>query len=82
LLLIHAKFSSPLCPETWKVANGIVEITGQSGAVKYAQALAMKREEEMTDAFRNTVKVRVRLHAEHGILVPPFINMLSHSAFW
>ncbi len=63
------------------MANGIVEITGQSEAVKNAQALEMKREEEMTDAFGNTVKVRVRLHAEHDILVPPFMNMLSRSAW-
>ena len=34
-------------------------ITGQSEAVKNAQALEMKREEEMTDAFGNTVKVRL-----------------------
>ena len=53
-----AEFSSALCPETWKVANGVVEITGQSEAVKNAQALEMKREEEMTDAFGNTVKVK------------------------
>jgi len=36
-----------------------VAITGQSEAVKNAQALEMKREEEMTDAFGNTVKVRL-----------------------
>ncbi len=55
---LTAEFSSALCPETWKVANGVVAITGQSEAVKNAQALEMKREEEMTDAFGNTVKVR------------------------
>lgn len=39
--------------------NGVVEITGQSEAVKNAQALELKRQEEMTDAFGNTVKVRL-----------------------
>ena len=35
----------------------MVEITGQSEAVKNAQAMELKRQEEMTDAFGNTVKV-------------------------
>lgn len=59
--LWRAEFSSALCPETWKVNDGIVVITGQSEAVKNAQALELKRQEEMTDAFGNTVKVRLRL---------------------
>ena len=54
-----AEFSSALCPETWKVNDGIVVITGQSEAVKNAQALELKRQEEMTDAFGNTVKVPI-----------------------
>ena len=63
---LNAEFSSALCPETWKVANGVVEITGQSEAVKNAQALEMKREEEMTDAFGNTVKVWLLLSLSCG----------------
>ena len=66
-LFLSAEFSSALCPETWKVANGVVDITGQSEAVKNAQALEMKREEEMTDAFGNTVKVRPYSIAGAGV---------------
>ena len=29
----------------------------------------MKREEEMTDAFGNTVKVRGRVHCKHDVLM-------------
>lgn len=43
--------------------DGVVVITGQSEAVKNAQALELKRQEEMTDAFGNTVKVRSPLRA-------------------
>ena len=57
-LCVCAEFSSALCPETWQVNNGIVVITGQSEAVKNAQALELKRQTEMTDAFGNTVQVQ------------------------
>ena len=79
--LTDAEFSSALCPETWKVANGIVEITGQSEAVKNAQALEMKREEEMTDAFGNTVKVRGRACCQHDVLTASWRLLLPGTLY-
>ena len=56
-----------------------MEITGQSEAVKNAQALEMKREEEMTDAFGNTVKVR---DARHDMLVPCYDYAITRCCIW
>ena len=50
--------------------NGIVVITGQSEAVKNAQALELKRQTEMTDAFGNTVQVPPHLHVGFRETIP------------
>lgn len=40
------------------MADGRMSISGQSDAVKEAMKLDWKRQEEMTDAMGNTVKIK------------------------
>lgn len=47
-----------MCPETWHVGGGKLTISGQSDAQKEAMKLEWKRQEEMTDAMGNTVKIK------------------------
>lgn len=56
--IVCAEFSSAVCQETWHVADGRMSISGQSDAVKEAMKLDWKRQEEMTDAMGNTVKIK------------------------
>ena len=53
-----SEFTSALCPEKWIVADGRLAIEGQTEAQKEQAKLEWKRQEEMTDAFGNTIKVK------------------------
>jgi len=52
----HNEFTSALCQETWKVGDGRCEVTG--GQVMKAEKIELKMQEEVTDAFGNTIKVK------------------------
>ena len=56
--LTAPSFTSALCPEKWIVADGRLAIEGQTEAQKEQAKLEWKRQEEMTDAFGNTIKVK------------------------
>ena len=59
IMISHSsEFTSALCPEKWVVAEGRLTIEGQTDAQKEAAKLEWKRQEEMTDAFGNTIKVK------------------------
>ena len=59
IMISHSsEFTSALCPEKWVVADGRLTIEGQTDAQKEAAKLEWKRQEEMTDAFGNTIKVK------------------------
>jgi elongation factor 3 len=54
----HNEFTSALCPETWLVKDGVVTVTGAMHQMAGAPKLELKREETVTDALGNTIKVR------------------------
>lgn len=54
----HHEFVNQVCGEKWTVGGGELTITGQSAAALEAQKLEWKRQEETTDAFGNTIKVK------------------------
>ncbi len=54
----HHEFVNQVCQEKWHVGGGKCEITGQSAAALEAQKLEWKRQEETTDAFGNTIKIK------------------------
>ena len=59
IMISHSsEFTSALCPEKWNVADGRLAIEGQTDAQKEQAKLEWKRQEEMTDAFGNTIKVK------------------------
>lgn len=59
IMISHSsEFTSALCPEKWTVADGKLTIEGQTDAQKEQAKLEWKRQEEMTDAFGNTIKVK------------------------
>lgn len=59
IMISHSsEFTSALCPEKWIVADGKLTIEGQTEAQKEQAKLEWKRQEEMTDAFGNTIKVK------------------------
>jgi elongation factor 3 len=59
IMISHSsEFTSALCPEKWIVADGKLTIEGQTDAQKEQAKLEWKRQEEMTDAFGNTIKVK------------------------
>jgi elongation factor 3 len=59
VMISHSsEFTSALCPEKWTVADGKLAIEGQTDAQKEQAKLEWKRQEEMTDAFGNTIKVK------------------------
>lgn len=59
IMISHSsEFTSALCPEKWIVADGKLAIEGQTEAQKEQAKLEWKRQEEMTDAFGNTIKVK------------------------
>eukprot|EP00775_Hariotina_reticulata_P002646 gene2646-2946_t len=53
----HNEFTTALCPEKWTVANGKVEVTG-APQVLTREKVEFKVQEEVTDAFGNTIKVK------------------------
>jgi elongation factor 3 len=53
----HNEFTSALCPEKWSVANGQVTVTG-APQVLTKEKVEFKVQEEVTDAFGNTIKVK------------------------
>ncbi len=57
LITHHGEFAKAICSETWTVGGGKLVVTGQSAALLAAEKLEWKRQEEMTDAFGNTIKV-------------------------
>lgn len=54
----HSEFTNELCPEKWTVGGGKLVVTGQSAAALDAAKLEWKRQEETTDAFGNTIKIK------------------------
>lgn len=59
VMISHSsEFTSALCPEKWVVADGKLAIEGQTEVQKEQAKLEWKRQEEMTDAFGNTIKVK------------------------
>jgi elongation factor 3 len=60
----HGEFVNQVCQEKWHVGGGQLEVTGQSAAALEAQKLEWKRQEETTDAFGNTIKIKVRAGCE------------------
>ncbi|KAL4452291.1 hypothetical protein ABPG75_007953 [Micractinium tetrahymenae] len=54
----HSEFVNQVCQEKWHVGGGKCEITGQSAAALEAAKLEWKRQEETTDAFGNTIKIK------------------------
>lgn len=64
-----SEFTSALCPEKWTVADGKLAIEGQTDAQKEQAKLEWKRQEEMTDAFGNTIKVKA---PKKVCFCPPF----------
>jgi elongation factor 3 len=53
----HNEFTSALCPEKWTVADGKVTVTG-APQVLTREKVEFKVQEEVTDAFGNTIKVK------------------------
>jgi elongation factor 3 len=53
----HNEFTTALCPEKWMVANGKVEVTG-APEINTKEKVEFKVQEEVTDAFGNTIKVK------------------------
>jgi elongation factor 3 len=63
IMISHSsEFTSALCPEKWIVENGQLAIEGltdaQKEAAKKEAKLESKQQEEMTDAYGNTIKVK------------------------
>eukprot|EP00887_Chlorella_sp_A99_P007267 scaffold2.g7267.t1 len=54
----HTEFTNELCPEKWTVGGGKLVVTGQSAAALESAKLEWKRQEETTDAFGNTIKIK------------------------
>lgn len=54
----HREFVEQTTGEKWTVGGGVLEITGQSAAALEAAKLEWKRQEETTDAFGNTIKLK------------------------
>jgi elongation factor 3 len=55
----HNEFTTALCPEKWTVAEGKCVVTG-APQVLTREKVEFKVQEEVTDAFGNTIKVRVQ----------------------
>jgi hypothetical protein len=53
----HNEFTTALCPEKWTVAEGKCVVTG-APQVLTREKVEFKVQEEVTDAFGNTIKVR------------------------
>jgi elongation factor 3 len=53
-----SEFLNEVCKERWTVGGGKLEITGASAAALAAAKLEWKRQEETTDAFGNTIKIK------------------------
>jgi elongation factor 3 len=54
----HREFVDQVCSEKWTVGGGKCEVTGQSAAALESAKLEWKRQEETTDAFGNTIKIK------------------------
>ena len=52
------EFLDEVCSEKWTVGGGKLEVTGASAAALAAAKLEWKRQEETTDAFGNTIKIK------------------------
>jgi elongation factor 3 len=53
----HNEFTTALCPEKWTVGGGRVEVTG-APQVMTREKVEFTVQEEVTDAFGNTIKVK------------------------
>lgn len=54
----HSEFSRNVCSETWTVAEGRVVIEGAVSTTGTTSKVDFKREEEVTDGFGNTIKIK------------------------
>ena len=54
----HSEFTNDVCPEKWTVGGGKLVATGQSAAALELAKREWKRQEETTDAFGNTIKIK------------------------
>ncbi|KAI3650075.1 hypothetical protein MP228_005707 [Amoeboaphelidium protococcarum] len=52
----NQEFVDAVCTERWNMDNGLLQIEGQTTAVK--EKIVQKEEEEMVDAFGNVSKVK------------------------
>mmetsp|Transcript_8676 Transcript_8676/g.14957 ORF Transcript_8676/g.14957 Transcript_8676/m.14957 type:complete len:1045 (+) Transcript_8676:228-3362(+) len=50
------EFSNSVCPEKWTVGDGKVVVTGATNMP--GEKIEMKREDETTDAYGNTIKIK------------------------
>ncbi len=53
----RAEFTGALCKEQWHMVDGRLQVEGQSEAAANAEKLEWKRQEEMTDALGNVVRI-------------------------
>lgn len=54
----NSEFTSALCPETWRVEAGHLTAEGQPAWLNHVKLEQKKQDDEITDAFGNTIKVK------------------------
>lgn len=55
----NREFTSTVCPEEWLVGDGGCKVVGAAyDLTKRREKIELKRQEEITDAFGNTIKVK------------------------
>lgn len=58
----NQEFTKALCPEVWHVANGMMSMTGNDYKIRKEKKEETKLEfnvqQEVTDAYGNTIKVK------------------------
>jgi elongation factor 3 len=55
----NREFTSTVCPEEWLVGDGQCKVVGAAyDLTKRREKIELKQQEEVTDAFGNTIKVK------------------------
>jgi hypothetical protein len=55
----NREFTSTVCPEEWLVGDGVAKVVGAAyDLTKRREKIELKQQEEITDAFGNTIKVK------------------------